>query len=139
MPFFVLATTLTDRVNADAALIFRGGFLGAHLVHMRAIARLVRAHGTGEWLIQAELAGGTPLYGLVALQTALLSAPVQARLGSEKAERLTKQIDKRLLQVYCLATTTGLARHRRPLPVYAGIATLLAVGFAARGRRRVPQ
>lgn len=136
IPFFVLANALTDRVGGDGAILFRGGFLGAHLIHLRAITRLVRAHGTDELLIRAELAGGAPLYLLIVLQAALLSPPVQRRLGSDKAERLRRGIDTQLLRVYCLATATGLARYRRPLPVYAGLATLLAAGFAARGGRR---
>lgn len=43
IPFLALASSLTDRGSANAAVAFRGGFLGAHLVHMRQIARLVRS------------------------------------------------------------------------------------------------
>ena len=133
VPFLVLASILTDRESADAAMAFRGGFLGAHLVHMRQIARLVRAHGTHERLIQAELAGGTLLYAMIALQTVLLTRPAQARVGLHNAARLRRRIDTRLLGVYCLASTSGLVRHRRPLPVYAGLAALLAGALTLRG------
>jgi hypothetical protein len=136
VPFLVAASMLTDRAAPRAAVPFRGGFLGAHLVHARLIAQLVRDHGTGEALIRAELAGGVPLYGLVALQAALLSGPVQTRIGSVRAERLTRRLDTQLLRVYCLATAAGLVRYRRPLPVYAGLATLLASGLACRTRSR---
>lgn len=136
VPFFLAANMLADRVGPRAAVPFRGGFLGAHLVHMRQITRLLRDHGTGEPMIRAELAGGVPLYSLVALQTALLSGPVQRRIGSVRAERLTRRIDTQLLRVYCLATASGLLRYRRPLPVYASLATLLASGLASRKRSR---
>ena len=105
-------------------------------MHMRQIARLLRDRGTGEPMIRAELAGGVPLYGLVAVQAALLSRPVQRRIGSVKAERLTRHIDTQLLRVYCLAIASGLLRYRRPLPIYAGMATLLASGLASRKRSR---
>jgi hypothetical protein len=136
VPFFVAASMLTDRVGPRAAIPFRGGFIGAHLVHVRQIARLLRDHGTGESLIRAELAGGVPLYGLLALQTALLSGPAQSRIGSMRAERLTRRIDTQLLRVYCLATAAGLLRYRRPLPIYASLATLLASGLTSRKRSR---
>ena len=136
VPFFVTASVLADRVGPRAAIPFRGGFLGAHLVHVRQIARLLRAHGTGEPLIRAELAGGVPLYGMVALQAALSSGPVRRRVGSAKAERLTRRIDTQLLRVYCLAVASGLLRYRRPLPIYASLATLLASGLASRKRSR---
>jgi hypothetical protein len=134
VPFLVLASTLSDRGGANAAVVFRGGFLGAHLVHMRQIARLVRAHGTHERLIRVELAGGTLLYGTVALQTVLLTRQAQAKVGLRKATRLTRLIDTRLLGVYCLATISGLVRHRRPLPVYAILAALLAGALTSRKR-----
>jgi hypothetical protein len=136
VPFFVAASMLSDRVGPRAAVPFRGGFLGAHLVHMRQIARLLRDHGTGEPLIRAELAGGVPLYGLVALQAALLSRPMQTEIGSATAERLTRRLDTQLLRVYCLAIASGLLRYRRPLPIYASLATLLASGLASRKRSR---
>ncbi len=136
VPFFVSASMLADRLGPRAAAPFRSGFLGAHLVHMSQIARLLRDHGTGEPMIRAELAGGVPLYGLVALQAALLSRPVQRRIGSVRAERLTRRIDLQLLRVYCLATASGLLRYRRPLPIYACLATLLASGLASRRRSR---
>jgi hypothetical protein len=136
VPFFVAASMLADRVGPRAAVPFRGGFLGAHLVHMRQIARLLRDHDTGEPMIRAELVGGVPLYGLVALQAALLSRPVRRRIGSVRAERLTRRIDTQLLRVYCLAITSGLLRYRRPLPTYASLATLLASGLASRKRSR---
>jgi hypothetical protein len=136
VPFFVAASMLADRVGPRAAVPFRGGFLGAHLVHMRQIVRLLRDHDTSEPLIRAELAGGVPLYGLVALQAALLSGPAQRRIGSVRAERLTRHIDTQLLRVYCLATASGLLRYRRPLPIYASLATLLASGLASRKRSR---
>jgi hypothetical protein len=135
VPFLVLASTLTDRGSANAAVAFRGGFLGAHLVHMGQIARLVRAHGTHERLIQVELAGGTLLYAVVALQAVLLTRRAQARIGLRGATRLTRLIDTRLLLVYCLAATSGLVRHRRPLPVYASLAVLLAGALTSRKRR----
>jgi hypothetical protein len=134
VPFLILASTLTDRGGANAAVVFRGGFLGAHLVHLRQIARLVRAHGTRERLIQVELAGGTLLYAMVALQAVLLTRPAQARVGLRKATRLTRRIDTRLLRVYCLATTSGLVRYRRPLPVYATLAALLVGALTSRKR-----
>jgi hypothetical protein len=136
VPFFVAASVLADRVGPRAAVPFRGGFLGAHLVHIRQIARLLRDHGTGEPMIRAELAGGVPLYGLVALQAALLSGPAQRKIGSVRAQRLTRHIDTQLLRVYCLATAAGLLRYRRPLPIYASLATLLASGLASRRRSR---
>jgi hypothetical protein len=136
VPFFLAASVLTDRVGPRAAVPFRGGFFGAHLVHVHQIARLVREHGTGAPLIRAELAGGVPLYGLIALQAALLSGPVQTRIGSARAARLTRRIDTQLMRVYCLAIASGLVRYRRPLPIYAGLATLLAGGLASRKRSR---
>lgn len=136
VPFFVAASMVADRFGARAAAPFRGAFLGAHLVHMRQIARLLREHGTGEPLIRAELAGGVPLYGLVALQAALLGGPVQSRIGSISAERLTRHIDTQLLRVYYLAIISGLLRYRRPLPIYASLAMLLAGGLASRKRSR---
>jgi hypothetical protein len=136
VPFFVAASMLADRVGARAAVPFRGGFLGAHLVHMLQIARLLRDHGTGERMIRAELAGGVPLYGLVALQAALSSRPVQRRIGSVSAERSTRRIDTQLLRVYCLAIASGLLRYRRPWRIYASLATLLASGLASRKRSR---
>lgn len=136
VPLFVAASMLTDRVGPRAAAPFRGGFLGAHLVHIRQIARLLRDHGTGEPMIRAELAGGAPLYTLVALQAALLSGPVQRRIGSVRAENLTRGIDTQLLRVYSLAIASGLLRYRRPLPIYASLATLLASGLASRKRSR---
>lgn len=136
VPFLVAASMLADRAAPRAAVPFRGGFIGAHLVHMREIVRLVRAHGIGEPLIRAELAGGVPLYGVVALQAALLSAPVQARVGSVRAERLTRRLDTQLLRVYCVASASGLARYRGPLSAYAGLATLLASGLSSRKRSR---
>jgi hypothetical protein len=136
VPFFVAASVLTDRLGPRAAVPFRGGFLGAHIVHIRQIARLLRDHGTGEPMIRAELAGGVPLYGLVALQTALLSGPVQRKVGSVRAERLTRRIDTQLLRVYCLAVASGLLRYRRPLPIYATLVTLLAGGLTSRRRSR---
>ena len=135
IPFLVLASTLTDQRGANAALIFRGGFLGAHFVHMRQIARLVCAHGTNERLIRVELAGGTLLYTIVLVQTVLLTRQAQERVGIDKARHLSRQIDTRLLGVYCLATTSGLVRYRRPLPVYATLAALLASALASRKRR----
>lgn len=135
-PFFIAASILADRVGPRAAVPFRGGFLGAHLVHIRQIARLLRDHGTREPLIRAELAGGVPLYGMVALQAALFSRPVQRRIGSVRAEHLTRRIDTQLLRVYCMAIASGLLRYRRPLPIYASLATLLASGLASRKRSR---
>ncbi len=136
VPFLVAASLLTDRAQTRAAAPFRGGFLGAHLVHARLIKRLVRDHGAGEPLIRAELAGGIPLYGLVALQAALLSSRVQAKIGSVRAERLMRRLDTQLLRVYCVAIASGLARYRRPLPVYVGLATLLTSGLTSRKRSR---
>ena len=134
VPFLVLASTLTDRGSANAAVAFRGGFLGAHLVHIRQITRLVRAHGTHERLIRVELAGGTLLYAMVALQAVLLTRQAQAKVGLRKTTRLTRRIDTRLLRVYCLATISGLVRHRRPLPVYVALAALLAGALTSRKR-----
>jgi hypothetical protein len=133
IPFMVAASVLTDRFGPAAAGVFRGGFLGSHLVHMRLIARLARDHGS-ERLVRAELSGGTPLYGLVALQTSLLTRAVRTRVGAQQAERLTRRIDTQLLRVYCVALASGLLRHRRPLPVYASLATLLAGGLSSRRR-----
>jgi hypothetical protein len=136
VPFFVAASMLADHADPRAAIPLRGGFLGAHLVHMGQIARLLRDRGTGEAMIRAELAGGVPLYGLVALQAALLTVRVQRRMGPARAERLTRRIDTQLLRVYCLATASGLLRYRRPLPIYASLATLLASGSISRRRSR---
>ncbi|HEY2283414.1 MAG TPA: hypothetical protein VGH60_07680 [Solirubrobacteraceae bacterium] len=135
-PFLIAASMLADRVGPRAAVPFRGGFLGAHLVHIRQIAWLLRDHGTDESMIRAELAGGVPLYGLVALQAALSSGAVQRRIGSVRAERLTRRIDTQLLRVYCLAIASGLLRYRRPLPIYASLATLLVGGLTSRKRLR---
>ena len=136
MPFFVLANVLSDRERAQAAMVCRGGFLGAHLVHMRLIAKLVRYHGS-ERLVRAELSGGLPLYGLIAMQTVLFTRPAQATVGRGRAARLTRRIDDRLLRVYCVAAASGLVRHRGPLPLYGGLAGLLAIGFASRRRHRL--
>jgi hypothetical protein len=136
VPFFVVASVLADRVGPRAAVPFRGGFLGAHFVHMRQIARLLRDHGTGEPMVRAELAGGVPLYGLVVLQAVLLNRPTQRMVGSVRAERLTRQIDTQLLRVYCLAISSGLLRYHRPLPIYAGLSLLLASGQVSRKRCR---
>jgi hypothetical protein len=135
VPFLVLASTLSDRGDAKAAVAFRGGFLGAHIVHIRQIARLVRAHGTHERLIRIELAGGSLLYAMVALQTVLLTRQAQAKVGLRKTTTLTRQIDARLLRIYCLAAASGLVRHRRPLPVYATLAVLLGGTLTTRKRR----
>jgi hypothetical protein len=136
VPFLVAASTLSDRLGPRAAIPFRGGFLGAHLVHMRQIARLLRDRGTGEPKIRAGLAGGTPLYGLVALQAALLCEPVQRRIGPMRAELLTRRIDTQLLRIYCLAVASGLLRYRRPVSIYASLAALLASGLASRQSSR---
>ena len=135
VPFLVLASTLADRGGTSAAVAFRGGFIGAHLVHMRQIARLVSAHGTGERLIQVELTGGTLLYAMVALQTVLLTRRAQENLGGRRATRLIRKIDTGLLRVYCVASISGLVRYRRPLPVYASLATLLVGSLTSRRRR----
>lgn len=137
IPFLVLASTLTDHPGANAAEMFRGGFLGTHLVHMRQIVRLVRARGTDERLIRVELAGGTLLYTMIALQTVLLTRQAQERVGADKARRLIRRIDTRLLGVYCLATTSGLVRYRRPQPVYGALAVLLASALASRKPSRL--
>jgi hypothetical protein len=134
VPFLVAASVLTDRVGARAAVPFRGGFVGAHLMHARQIARLVRDGGSDGVLIRAELAGGSLLYGLVVLQVAALSAGEQTMIGMVEAERLTRRPDTLLMRVYCLAIAAGVARHRRPLPVYAGLGTLLAGGLTSRKR-----
>jgi hypothetical protein len=136
VPFLVAASMLTDRAGPRAAVPFRGGFLGTHLVHARLIARLVRDHGAGEALIRAELAGGIPLYGVVVLQAALLSRPVQTRIGSVRAKLLSRRLDTQLLRVYCLAIASGLVRYRRPLPVYAVWRRCWASGLASRKRVR---
>ena len=136
VPFLVAASMLGDRSASHAATPFRGGFLGAHLVHVCEIARLLRDHGASEPMIRAELAGGAPLYGLVALQAALLSGPVQRTIGPVSAERLTRRIDTQLLRVYSLAIASGLLRYRRPLPIYASLIALLASGLASRRRSR---
>jgi hypothetical protein len=136
VPFFVAASVLADRVGPRAALPFRSAFVGAHVVHIGQIALMLRDHGTGEPLIRVELAGGVPLYGLVALQAALLRGPLQRGLGPVSAERLARRIDTQLLRVYCLAIASGLLRYRRPLSTYAMLATLLAGGLASRKRSR---
>ncbi len=102
---------------------------------MRQIARLVSAHGTGERLIQVELTGGTLLYAMVALQTVLLTRRAQENLGGRRATRLIRKIDTGLLRVYCVASISGLVRYRRPLPVYASLATLLVGSLTSRRRR----
>jgi hypothetical protein len=132
VPFLVAASMLTDRIGPHAAVPFRGGFLGAHLVHIRQIALLLRDRGISEPMIRVELAGGIPLYGLIALQAALLSRPLRMRVGPVSAERLTRRIDTQLLRVYCLAIASGLLRYRRPVPIYATLATLLASALASR-------
>ncbi|HTA06115.1 MAG TPA: hypothetical protein VK774_07110, partial [Solirubrobacteraceae bacterium] len=134
IPFLVAASMLADRGGARVAVPFRAGFIGAHLVHLRQIARLLRVHGVGEPMIRAELTGGVPLYGLIALQAALSGGPLQIRIGRVRAERLTRRIDTQLLRIYCLAVASGLLRYCRPLTVYAGLAMLLASGVASRRR-----
>lgn len=132
VPFLAVGSMLADRIGPRAAIPFRGGFLGAHLVHIRQIARLLRDRGTGEPMIRAELAGGVPLYGLVALQAALLGGPLRRRVGFVRAERLTRRIDMQLLRVYCLAIASGILRYRRPLPIYASLAAVLGSALASR-------
>jgi hypothetical protein len=51
-----------------------------------------------------------------------------------RAERLTRHIDTQLLRVYCLAIASGPLRYRRPLLIYASLATLLVSGLAPRKR-----
>jgi hypothetical protein len=136
VPFFVAASVLADHAAHRRALPFRCGFFGAHVVHIGQIVRLLRDHGTDRPIIRAELAGGVPLYGLLALQAALACRPAQGRLGAARAERSIVRIDTQLLRVYCLAVASGLLRYRRPLSVYVCLATLLASALADRKRSR---
>lgn len=130
LPFLVAAVVRANRSGPRSATPWRAGFIGVHLVHVRQIVRLLRSDGARD--LRTELAAGSPNYALVLAQTALLSEPARTWTGSRRAARWVDAIDAQLLRLYAIASLVGLARHRRPLRVYAVIAGLLAVGFGAR-------
>jgi len=137
LPFLVAAVVRADRSESRAATPWRAGFVGAHLVHVRQIIRLVRGGGAREPEIRAALALGSVGYGLVLAQVALLGEPAKTWVGSERVAGWSDAIDRTLLRIYAVAGLGGLVRHRRPLGAYAVVAALLAVGFGATRRSPV--
>ncbi|HET7052347.1 MAG TPA: hypothetical protein VFI09_00335 [Solirubrobacterales bacterium] len=134
LPFLVGAVVSADRSGSRAATPWRAGFVGAHLVHVRQIIRLVRGGGAREPEIRGALALGSVGYALVLAQIALLSQPAGTWAGSERAARWSDAIDRIQLWTYAVAGLGGLVRHRRPLSAYAVVAALLAIGFGATRR-----
>jgi hypothetical protein len=132
LPFLVAAVVSANRSESRSAAPWRAGFIGAHLVHVRQIVRLVRGGGTREPEIRAALALGSVGYALVVAQAALLTEPVRGWAGAQRAADWSDAIDTALLRTYAVTCLGGLVRHRGPLGAYAPIAALLAVGFAAR-------
>jgi hypothetical protein len=129
---FLVAAIVSNRSGTRSSAPWRAGFIGAHLVHVRQIVRLVRGGGARNLEIRAALALGSVGYGLVVAQVALLNDPVKSWAGAQRAAAWSAAIDTALLRTYTAAGLEGLARHRRPLGAYAIIAGLLAVGFGAR-------
>jgi hypothetical protein len=134
LPFLVAAVVSANRSGSRAAPPWRAGFIGAHLVHIRQIVRLVRGGGARDPEIRGALALGSVGYGTVVAQVALLNEPARRWAGSRRAAAWSDAIDKSLLRTYALACLAGLIRHRRPSGSYALIAALLAVGFGASHR-----
>lgn len=131
LPFLVAAVVSANRSESRAAPPWRAGFIGAHLVHVRQIVRLVRGGAARNPEIRAALALGSVGYALVVAQVALLNEPGRTWAGSQRAAGWSDAIDTALLRTYAVAGLAGLIRHRRPLGSYAIIAALLAVGFGA--------
>jgi hypothetical protein len=134
LPFLVAAIVSANRSGPRSAAPWRAGFVGAHLVHVRQIVRLVRSGGARNPEIRAALGLGSVGYALVLAQAVLLNEPVRTWAGSRRAAGWADAIDTTLLRTYAVASLAGLVRHRRPLGSYAVIAVLLAVGFGASHR-----
>lgn len=132
LPFLVAAIVSANRSGSRSAPAWRAGFIGAHLVHVRQIVRLVRSSGARDPEIRGALALGSVGYGLVLAQVALLNEPARTWAGSQHAAKWSDAIDTALLRTYAVAGLAGFVRHRGPLGAYAVIAALLAVGFGAR-------
>ena len=132
LPFLVAAVASANRSGPRSAVPWRAGFLGAHLVHIRQIARLLGSGAARDPEIRAALALGGVGYALILAQTALLNEPARSWAGPRRAAHWSDAIDAQLLWAYAVASLAGLLRRRRPLGAYAVIATLLAVGFGAR-------
>lgn len=134
LPFLVAAVVAANRSESHSGA-WRAGFIGAHLVHVRQIVRLIRSGGARNPEIRAALALGSVGYGLVLAQVALLNEPARTWAGSRRAAAWVDAIDGALLRTYAVASLGGLVRHRRPVGAYAVIAGLLAVGFGAHRER----
>lgn len=133
LPFLVGGVVAANRPESKAGP-WRAGFVGAHLVHVRQILRLIRGGGARDPEVRAALALGSVGYGLVLAQVALLNEPARTWAGSRRAAAWVDAIDAALLRTYAVAGLGGLVRHRRPVGAYAVIAALLAIGFGARRR-----
>lgn len=131
LPFLVAAVVRANRSGTRSAAPWRAGFVGAHLVHVGQIVRLLRGGGAREPEVRAALGLGSVGYATVLTQVALLGGPGRRWAGPGRADRWSARIDANLLWTYALACGGGLVRHRRPLGAYAVIAALLAVGFGA--------
>jgi hypothetical protein len=134
LPFLVAAVVSAKRSGSRSAPPWRAGFIGAHVVHIRQIVRLVRDGGTRDPEIRGALALGSVGYGLVLSQAVLLNEPARTWAGAQRAARWSDTVDTALLRTYAAAGLAGLLRHRGPLGSYAVIAALLAVGFGASRR-----
>jgi hypothetical protein len=131
LPFLVAAIVSANRSGSRSAPAWRAGFIGAHLVHVRQIVRLVRGGDTRDPEIRGALALGSVGYGLVLVQVAVLNEPARTWAGSQRATDWSDAIDRALLRTYAVASLGGLIRHRGPLGAYVALAALLAVGFGA--------
>ena len=134
LPFLVAAIVSANRSGSRSAPPWRAGFIGAHLVHIRQIIRLVRSGGARDPEIRGALALGSIGYALILAQVALLNEPAKTWAGSKRAANWSDAIDTTLLRTYAVASLAGIVRHRRPLGTYGVIAALLAVGFGASHR-----
>lgn len=132
LPFLVAGVRARGSGSRRAAL-WRAGFIGAHLVHVRQIALLLQAGGTRDPEVRAALGLGGVGYSMVMAQAALLGGPVRSWAGAGRADGWSESIDTSLLRAYAAACLGGLVRHRRPVVAYVLIAALLALGFASKG------
>jgi hypothetical protein len=94
LPFLVGGVVAANRPESKAGP-WRAAFVGAHLVHVRQILRLIRGGGARDPEVRAALALGSVGYGLVLAQVGLLSGPVRTgpdrdapSLGSMRSMRL---------------------------------------------------